>query len=481
MQLSEFVDCDAVGLAELVAKGEVSPDELLAAALEGVEQVNGALNAVVRIDEGFARAAMARAPAEGVLRGVPFLLKDLGAEAVGLAANCGSRFFADLETPRSSTFYDRLAKTGVVCFGRTASPELGIGPATEAQVYGGPTRNPWNREHTSGGSSGGAGAAVAAGIVPAAHGSDGGGSVRIPASSCGLFGHKPSRGLMPQGPDSGEGWGGMSTDGFLTRSVRDTALLLDAVVGPEVGAPYHGPFPDEAYTTLIERPPARLRIAYSLRSFTGAELHGETRAAVEKAAKLCGELGHEVLERDLEIDLLALMGDWAKIVACGTALAVKSRARSLGRAPLADELEPVTHGAMAYSATISGEDYLAALSHMHAVGRQVSRFLEDVDVLLTPTLAEPPAKVGRFKPDNPDFVDYRLGPHGIVHYSPFPPVFNASGHPAMSVPLHWSADGLPVGVQFAGVFGSDGTLMQLARQLEEAAPWFTKRPDVSVG
>src|SRR5690606_6160742 len=261
--IAEYDNWDATAMAAVVAAGEVSADELLDEALARTAALNPALNAVVLVQERVARAAIRAGLPAGPLTGVPFLLKDLGCEAVDFPSHNGSRLLADTRYPRDSAIYERIRATGVVTFGRTTSPEGGIGPATESAVYGGPTRNPWNPDHTSGGSSGGAGAAVAAGIVPAAHGSDGGGSVRIPASCCGLFGFKPTRARLPDGPYVGEGWAGMAIDGFLTRTVRDTALLLDACAGPDLGAPYVAPPLAAGHRAAIAgAPPRRLRVAY---------------------------------------------------------------------------------------------------------------------------------------------------------------------------------------------------------------------------
>lgn len=472
----EFSTYDAIGLAELVKRRHVSAAELLQASLSQVERFNPRLGAVVHLEVEVAERSIAAGLPEGPFTGVPFLLKDLGAEAIDFPTSMGSRLFKDTRHTFDSEIYLRLERSGLVTYGRTASPEFGIGATTEAQAYGAPTRNPWNLEHTSGGSSGGAASAVAAGILPAAHGSDGGGSVRIPASSCGLFGLKPTRARLPDGPASGEGWAGMAIDGFLTRSVRDTAALIDATHGPDLGAPYLAPAVAWPFLAEIEKPPRRLKIAYTLKSFTGAALDYECATAVGDAATLLDSLGHDVEEAAPKIDILDIMRAFCVVVASGVLLSVRARQAALGRDVGADELEPSTHGALAFARTLTGADYLAAVNTVHATGRTMAAFMQDYDVLVTPTLAEPPARLGRIAPRNPDFLDYRLGPHGIIRYSPFTAVFNASGQPAMSVPLHWTKSGLPVGVHFAGRFGDDAMLLQLAAELEQAKPWFEKRP-----
>ncbi len=466
---TDFHKYDATGLAALVAKGEVSAAELLDEALRRVEVLNGDLNAVTVLSEAPARAAIEDGLPDGPFRGVPFLLKDLGAEAVDYPTNNGSRLFANSQHTYDSEIYIRFRDSGLVPFGRTASPELGIGPVSEAGVYGGPTRNPWNTNHTSGGSSGGAGAVVAAGILPAAHGSDGGGSVRIPASSCGLVGFKPTRARLPDGPGAGEGWAGMAIDGVLTRSLRDTAALLDACSGPDLGAPYWAPPLGDGYVAAMEKDPGRLRVRILDTAFTGAALHPECREAVARTATVLEEMGHDVAPLDGRIDVEPMMAAWTKIVACGTALSVHSV--STDPAFLDGKLDGVTRGALIFAEDISGADYLAAVGAVHAFGRHMERHFQDFDILITPTLGEPPAEVGRFKPDNDDFVDYRMGPGGVFDYSPFTAAFNASGQPAVSLPLHWSADGLPVGVHLAAAFGQDELLTSLSARLEEAMPW----------
>jgi len=404
-----YLKQDATGLAAMVASGDASPDQLLDIALEQVTDLNPHLNAVVLLRESVAREAIARGLPDGPFRGVPFLMKDLGAAAIDFPTNNGSKLTQAMVWGHDSEIFLRMRATGLVPFGRTTSPELGVGPVTESQAYGGPTRNPWNLGHTSGGSSGGSGAAVAAGIVPAAHGSDGGGSVRIPASSCGLVGFKPTRARLPSGPMAGEGWGGMAMDGFLTRSLRDTAALLDAVRGADVGAPYWAPPMQDSFIAALSQPPGTLRVRYATRKLGGDPIHPECVAAVEKTATLLADLGHHVEEFRIppDLDVTAMMLAWTKIVACGTALSVRNM---LAGAPLDPAMiEGVTRGAIAYADQISGADYLAAVNEIHAFGRRMAHVFDDCDVLVTPTLASPPAPVGQHKPDNEDFVEYRTG------------------------------------------------------------------------
>ena len=472
----EYESYDGLGLAELVRHKQVSPTELLDAALTRVERYDPKIAACVHIVEDVARKRIAKGLGDGPLAGVPLLLKDMCCEARDFPTSLGSRLLANHRYGFDSEIFLRLERTGVVAFGRTTTPEGGIGPATEAQVYGKPTRNPWNLNHTSGGSSGGSGAAVAAGITPIAHGSDGGGSVRIPASCCGLVGLKPTRARLPRGPVSGEGWGGMAVDGFLTRSVRDTAALLDATHGPDLGAPYWPPAVTWPFLEEIKTPSKRLKIAVSSKSYTGADTHSECQAAVASTAKLLAGLGHEIIEAAPKIDIMELMRAWADIVAAGTQQSVEAVEKARGRKAEDHELEGVTWGAIEHAKTVRGADYLTALNVVHAMGRSMARFLAGYDALLTPTLAEPPAKVGRFKPVSRDFLDFRLGPTGVLPYSPFVALFNATGQPAISLPMLWTPEGLPVGVHFAAKFGEDALLLKLAAELEHAQPWFDKRP-----
>ncbi|MGM0585659.1 MAG: amidase [Pseudomonadota bacterium] len=473
---------DALGLAALVDKGELTPAELLDEALARAEAVNPKINAFASLRGETARRLIEEGLPQGPFRGVPFLLKDLGAEAVDFPVTSGSRLTKDTVCPGDSEFYRRLKAAGLVTFGRTTSPEFGVGPATEAAVYGGPTRNPWNTHRTSGGSSGGAAAAVAAGVLPAAHASDGAGSIRIPASSSGLFGLKPTRARVPAGPFAGEGWAGLATSGFVSRSVRDSAALFDAVMGPDLGDPYAAPPLPMSLSEAAVTPPGRLRIGFLKTNLVGEPIHADCRAAVESAAALLEELGHEVFEADPpQADTEGAMEQLVNIIACGSALAIRKVLRARGRELEPGEVEPLALGAIQVAEGIDGAAYLEAVGVIHAYGRALARYLTGMDVLLTSTLAEPPAQVGRFAHTTDDFRDYRLGPDGVLPYSPFTAAFNASGQPAASVPLFWNDEGLPIGVHLAAPFGEDARLISLSAQLESARPWFDRRPPVWAG
>lgn len=472
--LDRFGARDATDLATLVAQEKVSPTELLDAALAASAEVNPQINAVVLTQEDVARRAIAKGLPRGPFSGIPFLLKDLGAEALDFPSHNGSRLLANTRYDRDSAIYDRIRATGVVTWGRTTSPEGGVGAATESAVYGGPTRNPWNLDHTPGGSSGGAGAAVAAGIVPFAHGSDGGGSVRIPASCCGLFGFKPTRARLPDGPYAGEGWAGMAIDGFLTHSVRDTAIMLDACAGPDLGAPYVAPPLLRSHADAISRPPRRLRVMLVETTFTGTPIHPEVRSAVLNAARLLESLGHIVTPGLPRADIGGMMRAWTDIVAVGSALGIRKALR--GRPLTPDLVEGVGRGALAHAERLHPTRYLEAVGEIHAFGRQMAAVFDDCDVILSATLAEPPARVGRFAHTTEDYVAYRTGPEGIFAYSPFCAVFNASGQPAASVPLGMSATGLPIGIHLAAPYGADEELIALCAEVERTGAWIREKP-----
>ena len=472
----QYETLDGLGLAALVKRREVSPGELLDAALARAAARNPAINALCGMNEPAARAAIAAGLPSGPFEGVPFLLKDITAAAVGFPMSHGSRFFAGDTSDVDSEVVARHRRSGLVIFGRTTTPEMAISPSTEARRYGDPTRNPWDPARSTGGSSGGAAAAVAAGIVPMAHATDGAGSIRIPAACCGLFGLKLTRGRTPAGPLAGEAWGGLSGNHVISRSVRDSAAALDATHGADLGAPYYAPPAPASFLDEAMRPPGALRIAFMATTLDGAAIHLEVAAAAENAARLCESLGHVVTEARPALRTEEMLVPLLKVVACGTAMAIERRIKALGREPGADDLEPVTRGALEVGRRTSGAEYLIALATLHALGRRVARFFADHDVLLMPVLAEPPAKLGRFAMTNPDFMDYRLGPNGIAPYSPFTPLANMSGQPAATVPLAWSKDGLPIGLQFVGRFGDEATLLRLAAQLEQARPWAGTRP-----
>ncbi|HYF58901.1 MAG TPA: amidase [Burkholderiaceae bacterium] len=491
MPIDDYTDLDGLALGARIVRREASAADALEAALARAARVNPSIRAldamaVERARERAARLdaeldALPRAARDEALRsrpfaGVPLPLKDLATACVDLPSSMGSMFFRDVRWDHDSELVARYRAAGFVPFARSTSPELGLNPSTEVPVYGGPTRNPWNLAHSSGGSSGGAAAAVAAGIVPVAHASDGLGSIRIPAACCGLVGLKPTRGLMPLGPSIGEGWGGLATEHVVSRTVRDTAVALDLTAGADAGAPYAAPtYAPGAGRRAVEEAARdgapRLRIALLDATFDGEPVHPEVAEAVRGVARALEALGHRV-ERDApRLDTLELLRPAVEIVACGTAMSVDARARALGRAPREDELTPLIRGAVEVARGIDASGYLARLATLHRITRRLAAFWDRYDVLLTPVLAEPPALLGRFAMQHADFIAYRTGPEGTGRYSPFAPLANVTGQPAMSVPAGLTSGGLPIGAQLIGRFGDDARLLGLAAGLEIARPW----------
>jgi amidase len=471
-KFEEFAYMDATAQAELVFRGEVKPSELVEAAIERGELLNPRLNAIVTPMYESARDAAKGALPDGPFRGVPFLLKDLLAAHAGVPMTSGSSFLREFVPQRDSELVIRLKRTGLVILGKTNTPEFGILPTTEPLLFGA-THNPWNPDRSPGGSSGGSAAAVAAGIVPFAHANDGGGSIRIPASCCGLFGLKPTRARNPLGPEVGDIMGGLVVEHALTRSVRDSAALLDATAGPDVGDPYWAPPARRPYAEEVKSDPGRLQIAFSTKTPTGAKIHPDCINAVLDVAKVCAELGHEVTEAAPEINGPMLVQAFTTVWAAGSASGIDAFAFLSGQTPKAEQFEPLTWGLYEMGRQVTGPAYLLAQTVLQRIARDVARFMERYDAWLTPTLAEPPLPLGTFDstPDNPLRGFYRA-----VDYVPFTPIANATGQPAMSVPLYWNSEGLPVGTHFFGRFGDEGLLFRLAAQLERARPWADRLP-----
>lgn len=491
MRLPEYDRLDAIGLAELVARRAVSPGELLEAALERADGRNPALNAIVARYDDEARERAAGPLPPGPLSGVPFLLKDLATEWGGHPLTAGSRFTRDLVASDDSGVVRRLLAAGLILFGQTNTPELGIKAVTEPEVRG-PCRNPWSPEHTTGGSSGGAAACVAARIVPAAHGNDGGGSLRIPASCCGAFALKASRGRVSWGPLHGPLLSGMAIQGVITRSVRDSAALLDVLAGPCPGDPYAAPPPPRPFVSEAASAPGRLRVAVTRRSLFARATHRECGEAVERVARLLTELGHDVQEAHPDIAREPLIRAHLVAVAAQTAADVHRAAALVGRRPRAAELEPETATLAAAGRTLSAGALVRAEAEMHRAARAMAAFHSSYDVLVTPTLAQPPQRIGALGLSAAERVALRAAAAMPVQrvldalFDAIAPrtfdatgntmLFNQTGQPAMSLPLHVSADGLPIGVQVAARFGDEATLLRLAAQLEEAQPWAARVP-----
>ncbi|MGH7331866.1 MAG: amidase [Candidatus Rokuibacteriota bacterium] len=469
---ADFERYDGLGLAELVRRHAVKPAEILEAAISRVEVRNAAVNAVVSRLYDQARAAIAAGLPSGPFTGVPYLLKDLGALYTGAVTSFGSALYAGVVADHDSEITARLKRAGLVIFGKSNTPELGLAPSTEPRLFG-PTRNPWNLAYSAGGSSGGAGAAVAASMLPMAHATDGGGSIRIPASCCGLFGLKPTRARNPMGPDAGEGWGGASVAHAITRTVRDSAALLDATSGPDVGDPYWAPPPAGPFLTEVGRDPGHLRIALTTTPWNGQPVDLECAEAARAAATLCASLGHHVEEARPQIDTDALWRAVRIIVGANVRAQLETRAAVWARPLMAEDVEKMTWARAVDGVTATAADYAGSIHVVHRIGRAVARFFQGYDILLTPTMCQPPYPIGVLNMSSDDDAAYLAA---LLASIGFTSLFNSSGNPAMSVPLAWSRSGLPLGVQFAARFGDESTLFRLGAQLEAAQPWADRRP-----
>ncbi len=472
---SEYGNYDAVGLAELIRDSEVTAEEVLEAALVRMRAMQPELNAVVTEMESEARRTLEAGLTKAPFAGVPFMIKDLNCLYAGVPMQNGSRFYADFVPDHDGEIVTRQKRAGLVTIAKTNTPEFGLCATTEPVAHGA-APNPWDLTRSGGGSSGGSATAVAAGVVPAAHATDGGGSIRIPASTCGLVGLKTTRGRTPVGPDLGESLN--SVGHVVCRTVRDTAHLLDAIAGPEPGAPNFSPAVETPFAAEVGRDPGKLRIAVSTQVHAGAKLDPACAEAVAGTAALLAELGHEVEEAAPEIDLGWVAHIWRLIAGVNAAANLDRYQAASGRVPGPDDLEPITRLSAEEGRRLSGPDYLRAIQDIHAFGRRLARFHERWDILLTPTLAERPVPLGALVMTTEDIDDYY---DRLFRYISFTPQQNLSGQPAITLPLHMSEDGLPVGVQLAARFGEDATLIRLAAQLEEARPWIDRRPPVHAG
>ena len=472
--IKDYERYDALGLAQLIRDRQVSAAEVLDEAIARADAANPRINAVVAKCYAPARRTATQPLADTPLAGVPFLIKDI-TYLQGLPSTSGSRLFADYVPDHDSEIVARYRAAGLLIFGKTNTPEFGLNCSTEPRLFG-PTRNPWNLNRTPGGSSGGAGAAVAAGVIPAAHATDGGGSIRIPAACCGLVGLKPTRARNPAGPDVGEGWGGMSVGHVVSRSVRDSAAFLDATHGPAVGDPYCAPKFDGSFLAGCGDAPRRLRIALDTDSLTDAPTHPDCIAAATHAAALCESLGHRVEAASPQFDRLAFRTATGVIVSACIAHLVDSRLAVLGRGLHDDDIEDNTRATVEYGRSIAAQRYAAAIQTIHQTGRAVARFHQTYDVMLTPTLVAPPVALGWLDTMSPDRMTFA---NRFSSFWGFTNLQNATGQPAISLPLFWNADNLPIGVQFVGRVGDELLLLQVASQLELAQPWFDRRPTLA--
>jgi amidase len=472
MTPEEYSRYDAVALSELVRRGDVTPSELAQTALAAIAAVNPRINAVV---ETFPERA-ASATAAGPLGGVPFLRKDILIQEEGGLTEFGSRLAAGLRMPNASELAIRHRRAGLITLGRTTTPELAFNATTES-VKDGPTRNPWNLDRSAGGSSGGSAAIVAARAVPAAHGNDGGGSIRIPAACCGLVGLKPTRGRVSLSPDHGTVLLGLVVEHALTRTVRDSAAILDATHGASPGDPYAIAAPARPFMAEIGAPVERLRIAYAAKTWTGVDIDPELAAAVSRAAELCSELGHDVVEATPEIDAESF-GLATRDIWCGfLALGIEALAAATGRKPGPDTLEASNLACLDYGKSLTAVDLYRADDVMNRVSRDVARFFSSYDVLLTPTIARRTLPIGDPLLDaNASGLTAETWVRQIFTYAPFTSLFNTTGQPAISLPLEQDSEGLPIGMQFVARYGEEALLFRLATSLEEAGPWKHRRP-----
>jgi amidase len=472
MAFKEYGSYDGLGLADLVRKKQVSARELLDEAIARTAKVDPQINAVVVKHYDYAQAQIDNGLPDGPFTGVPFLLKDLDI-LEGTRTTSGASVYKDNVADHTGTLAQRFLDTGVTIFGKSSSPEFGLMPTTESRLFG-PTRNPWNLAHSSGGSSGGAGAAVAARILPVAHASDGGGSIRIPASASGVFGLKPTRARNPLGPDRGEGWAGFSCGHVLSISVRDSAAMLDAIHGPELSSPYLAPPPERPFAQEVGRDPGRMRIAFTDKSPYGDTIDPEIATAVREVASLLTGLGHHVEERApvLAADPAVVM---STIVSANTALNVRLAEQRFGRTMTDSDFEILTLASAHNAQKATATDYVEAQLTAFQISRGLAAFFQTCDVFLCPTLCSPPLRIGELNTMSEDLS--HIAPI-LRRYMPATAMYNISGQPAMSMPLAWNAAGLPLGMMFAARFGDEATLFRLAAQLEQERPWKDRLPPI---
>ena len=470
---------DGVELARLVQQGKASPTELLEEAIARADAINPKLNAIIhRLDEQARSVAASmskqKTSEQATLRGVPFLTKDLTVMTKGDPYHAGNVALRDSDfraghTTHLATMFQQL---GLVNFGRTNTPEFG-GTVTTEPISHGACRNPWNIDHSTGGSSGGSAAAVAAGIVPIAHANDGGGSIRIPASECGLVGLKPSKGRVSFGPKLGEAWAGAAIDGVVTRTIRDTARVLDGISQPWIGDPYWAPLPAMSFEQAISDVPRQLRVGLVTESSWGT-VHPECIMAVEQTALALQDLGHlvEVAKPDALFDD-DLFEHFKVVLASSEAFSVEKLQDAVGRRFETGDMEADTQALVELGRKYSATDYLASVEWFHSYTRQMASWWQEFDLLLTPVIAEPPPKIGELR-------DPRTGTKRLRELLLFTAQFNITGQPAISLPMHTSKEGLPIGVQLVAAMHGESLLLQVGQQLEDASSWYNRKPAVWV-
>lgn len=476
MNLSEYAEHDAVGLAHLIANRQVSQAEVRGAALRAIQTLNPQINAVIETWEDEPQTQ------PGPLQGVPLLVKDLGLTVRNRRNELGSRLAQGCVAEADSALMSRFRQAGLLPLGRTTTPELAASTTTENRVDG-PTRNPWDLSRSAGGSSGGSAAAVAAGLVPVAHATDGGGSIRVPAACCGLFGMKPSRGRLPMGPDVDEVWAGLAVHGILSRSVRDTASVLEMAHGPALGDPFHIAAPKQPYRSLLDREPGALRIAVQAHALNGQLTAPEVSAGLKTVCHTLEDLGHQVtpVVADIGLSWEAFVELNARFWAGNTAAWIDAIATATGRAINESTLEPATLALYQLGQELSATQLLGAMHQRNVVTRKVGELFNHYDVLLTPTLPNTAPVIGQYN-GGQETLDGRGWMARVFDHSPFTALFNVSGCPAMSMPLAQdAANGFPIGMQFGASYGREDLLLQLAAQLERALPWHARRPAIWAG
>lgn len=496
ISLTDYIRHDGLGLAQLVHNKEVQPVELIEAAIQQIEAVNPQVNAVIHKLYDAAREAAKSVDLNAPFCGVPFLIKDLLLPYAGAPLCNGSRLLTDYVSDHDGELSTRFKRAGVVVLGKTNVPEFGYVPTTEPEAFG-PTRNPWDLQRTAGGSSGGAAAAVASRMVPVAHAGDAGGSIRVPASCCGLFGLKPTRGRVPLGPDVGELWQGCGIEHVISRSVRDSAAMLDAITGPDVGALYWPAAPSRPFLSEVGENPGKLRIAFSSQPLLCGEVHADCVEGLDRAAKLCDDLGHEVTESAPQFDGDQFRRAFMTIVLAEVQGFVEDSEKLAGRRARFRDLEPGTHLMRLLAKRISAAQLIQARQQIHLAVRQISRLFEDFDIFMTPSIARPPVRIGALQPKGIEAAVMKLFARtgssrladalvnigkistDVFAFVPYSAPFNATGQPAMSIPIHWNDRGLPIGVQFVGSYGDEAKLFRLASQIEQAQPWDDRLPSMS--
>jgi amidase len=488
MAFREYGQYDAVGLAELVRKRQVSPTELLDEALARTAAVNPKINAVIHLMEGRARDAIASGLPDGPLAGVPFLIKDLMTAYAGEPMRFGSRLFEDYVPAADEELTRRYRQAGLVIFGKTNTPELGVTNVTEPELFG-PTRNPWNLERTASGSSGGSAAAVAARIAPAANANDGGGSIRTPASNCGLVGLKPSRGRNPTGPQAPDVWWGFIGEHVVTRTVRDSAAILDATAGDYPQQLMKLPAAERPFLDETQRSPGRLRVAYTFDPGLAKTLHADNRRALEATVSVLQGLGHELVEVKLPLPPESFVASYSALIAADVAATLRTAPRLVGREASSENVELATWVLARMGEAQSAADVTEALWTMQTFSRQWLQWAAGFDVLLTPTVGVPPLPIGAYKMSTMQRQGLKLltalpasallsqrakvveAFEPVLESSPYTMVANVTGQPSISLPLHWTDDGLPMGMLFTAKIGDEAALFRLAAQIEQAMPW----------